>query len=153
MCCTTGTANHMGEMMCLHVFMQTHTLGTWRVFHTLGKGRRHSVDASLSVPTFYVEQRPAPLGPPASPSPLLSPDLVYLIDFYPVGHLSNTEQVLHVRAPTCVWSKNCSVYINKSRLRLRFYFLLTLFSPFPIFLFQALIPSLHLHFSSCPSLS
>lgn len=47
----------------------------------------------LSVSTSYVEQRLAPLRPPATPSPLLSsPELVYLIDFYPICHLYNTKQ-------------------------------------------------------------
>lgn len=73
MCCTAGTAKHMGGMMCLHVFMhhmQTRT-GYLMCFLHLGGKARGILLMHLSVSTSYVEQRPAPLRPPASPSPLL----------------------------------------------------------------------------------
>ena len=91
---------------------------------TLGKGQSILL-MHLSVSTSYVEQRPAPLRSPASPSPLLSsPDLVYLIDFYPAGHLYNTEQPLHVCMCVCVCVCMCVVKTSMQRVqigsRLRF---------------------------------
>lgn len=56
----------------------------------------------LSVSTAYVEQRPLLWDLPHLPL-LFSPDLVYLIDFYPAGHLYNTEQSLSVCLCVCVW--------------------------------------------------
>lgn len=65
----------------------------------------------LRASTSYVEQRPAPQRPPASPCPLSSPDLVYLIDFRPVGHLYNAEPDPCVCA--CVWSSH---FVQRQRI-------------------------------------
>lgn len=61
------------KMMCLHVFMQqTQTCtGYLMCFLLFGEKGRGILLMYLSVSTSYMEQRPAPLRPPASPSPLL----------------------------------------------------------------------------------
>ena len=103
MCCTAGTAKHMGELMCLHVFMhhtQTRTGYLMCFSAPWGKARAFCWCTSLYPPPMWNKGLllwDLPHLPRFS-----SPDLVYLIDFYRAGHLYNTDQPLHVCVCVCV---------------------------------------------------
>lgn len=109
MCCTTGTSKHMGESMCLCVHA-SYADACWipDVFSAPQGQVRGILLIHPSVSTSYVQQRPGPPRPTASPSPLLpSPDLIYLIDFHPAGHLYNNPYVC-VSACWCVFACACA---------------------------------------------
>lgn len=108
-CCTTGIIKLVGQSLCRDVLIHQMSAHTFRVylmcFPALWTKARGISLMHLCASTSYVEQRPTPQRPPASPSPLSSPDLVYLIDFHPAGHLYNTTQYLCV----CVRSNHSRI--------------------------------------------
>lgn len=94
MWCTTGIGKLQGEKMCLLVhpsYEDRHLPDTWCVFCTLGIGQWYFVDPSLCIQysVFLCSTKPVSLE--TAPNFISYPDPVYLIDFYPDGHLYNTK--------------------------------------------------------------
>lgn len=90
MCCTTGTAKHMGEIdvsTCVHA-ANADLYRIPDVFSALwGKGRGILL---MHLSLSYLLCGTKACSAETSRIPLSFPDLVYLIDFHPAGHLYNT---------------------------------------------------------------